>query len=110
MVAVFLAVCLAGALSLQTPSLTHEEMAEYINSIKTTWKAGVNERFVGSSDEQIRHQMGTFLEGGTQLPEIKTIANDIPDQFDARTAWPNCPTVAEVRDQGSCGSCWVSAR
>lgn len=32
---------------------------------------------------------------------------DIPAEFDSRTAWPNCPTISEIRDQGSCGSCWA---
>jgi len=31
----------------------------------------------------------------------------LPDSFDARTQWPNCATIKEIRDQGSCGSCWV---
>lgn len=31
----------------------------------------------------------------------------LPDSFDARLQWPNCPTIKEIRDQGSCGSCWV---
>ena len=31
----------------------------------------------------------------------------LPDSFDARTQWPDCPTIKEVRDQGSCGSSWV---
>lgn len=32
---------------------------------------------------------------------------DLPDEFDARKQWSNCPTIKEIRDQGSCGSCWV---
>lgn len=37
------------------------------------------------------------------------LAEDItlPENFDAREQWPNCPTIKEIRDQGSCGSCWV---
>ena len=35
-------------------------------------------------------------------------AVDIPDSFDARQEWPECPSTKEIRDQGSCGSCWVS--
>ena len=31
----------------------------------------------------------------------------LPDSFDPRTKWTNCPTLKEVRDQGNCGSCWV---
>lgn len=31
----------------------------------------------------------------------------LPESFDAREQWPNCPTIKEIRDQGSCGSCWV---
>ena len=33
----------------------------------------------------------------------------IPTEFDARQQWPHCPTLKELRDQGSCGSCWVQA-
>jgi hypothetical protein len=28
------------------------------------------------------------------------VPNDLPDTFDARDKWPNCPTIKEVRDQG----------
>lgn len=33
---------------------------------------------------------------------------DLPKEFDSRKQWPNCPTIREIRDQGSCGSCWVN--
>ena len=32
---------------------------------------------------------------------------DVPSDFDARTNWPKCATIAKVRDQSSCGSCWA---
>nr|P81494.1 RecName: Full=Cathepsin B; AltName: Full=Cathepsin B1; Contains: RecName: Full=Cathepsin B light chain; Contains: RecName: Full=Cathepsin B heavy chain [Coturnix japonica] len=25
----------------------------------------------------------------------------LPDTFDSRKQWPNCPTISEIRDQGS---------
>lgn len=33
---------------------------------------------------------------------------DLPENFDSREQWKDCPTINEIRDQGSCGSCWVS--
>lgn len=42
------------------------------------------------------------------LPEKKQISAimSLPEYFDAREKWPNCPTISEIPDQGSCGSCW----
>ncbi|XP_055613673.1 cathepsin B-like, partial [Uranotaenia lowii] len=34
---------------------------------------------------------------------------DIPEEFDARTHWPNCTSIGDVRDQGCCGSASVVA-
>ena len=31
----------------------------------------------------------------------------IPDSFDARKYWPQCPTIKAIRDQAQCGSCWA---
>lgn len=36
-----------------------------------------------------------------------TEGTKLPDSFDARQQWPDCPTIPQIRDQGSCGSCWV---
>ena len=87
-----------------------EETVKQVNSMKTTWKAGINRRFQGVPLSVIKHQMGA-LEGGEVLPvDTNEVILDVPDSFDARTAWPGCPSIGEVRDQGSCGSCWVSGR
>ena len=56
-----------------------------------------------------KRMCGTFLTGEKQpLPVLNIEARDLPDNFDARENWPNCPTIKEIRDQGACGSCWVS--
>jgi len=31
----------------------------------------------------------------------------LPDSFDSRTNWPNCPTIGMIRDQSACGTCWA---
>lgn len=31
----------------------------------------------------------------------------IPAEFDARSQWPQCPSVGRIRDQSECGSCWA---
>ena len=36
------------------------------------------------------------------------MVDNLPDEFDARTEWPECPSIEEIRDQGACGSCYVS--
>ena len=52
--------------------------------------------------------------GNSRLP-LKTaedyqhiLDSDIPKEFDARKKWPKCRGIQTVRDQGDCGSCWVS--
>ena len=31
----------------------------------------------------------------------------IPEHFDARHRWPDCWTIGQIDDQGSCGACYV---
>lgn len=84
------------------------EIVDRVNSIKTTWKAGVNERFEGVDMDVVRYQMGVWKTEKPTLPTKVITPMAVPDTFDARTQWSNCPTISEIRDQGSCGSCWVS--
>ena len=58
--------------------------------------------------------MGVLPKSVKYLPPVKdveaefaAINQEIPENFDARQQWPDCPTISEIRDQGGCGSCWV---
>ncbi|KAJ8932425.1 hypothetical protein NQ314_014682 [Rhamnusium bicolor] len=85
---------------------------EFINSInnqQTTWKAGRN--FAKNVDmSYIRKLMGVLPDHRNYMPPVKQHNVEglfIPTEFDSRQEWPNCPTIQEIRDQGSCGSCWA---
>ena len=46
---------------------------------------------------------GLFYLEKTEYESVK-----IPTEFDSRQQWSDFKSVNEIRDQGSCGSCWVS--
>nr|BAA04103.1 Sarcophaga pro-cathepsin B [Sarcophaga peregrina] len=95
--------------------LLSDEFLEIVRSKAKTWTPGRNyDKSVPRS--HFRRLMGvhpdahkfTLHEKSLVLGEEVGLADsDVPEEFDARKAWPNCPTIGEIRDQGSCGSCWA---
>lgn len=48
-----------------------------------------------------------------QLGNIVSHSDDtieIPEFFDAREKWSSCESIKMIRDQSSCGSCWVRVK
>jgi len=115
MLRVCLIVCLAlaavnGRVVRPKNPLLSMDMINEINSAQSTWKAAPS-KFMSWSEQSIKRLMGVrpdYLEQHKLIKPIEhAVPNDLPANFDARDNWPNCATIKEVRDQGSCGSCWA---
>ncbi|RWS20279.1 cathepsin B-like protein [Leptotrombidium deliense] len=103
-----------------------QKMIDHINFMNTSWKVRIRtsnaERY---SNSALRVQAGNNFDGVSlkyvlrllgvhkdshkyRLQEIyHNEIGDIPDSFDSREQWPDCPSIRLIRDQGSCGSCWA---
>lgn len=88
-----------------------QEFIDRINSKATTWKAGKNFGPLVSM-QYIRRLLGVHPDAAEYRLKDKPsnlyeLGDDLPEEFDSRKQWPDCPTINEIRDQGSCGSCWA---
>jgi len=97
---------IAGSLQSPTTHKKLEKIAQYVNSLGTTWKAGKN--FDDKYELKDLKKFAGVLPGKkTNWPKAAPVTRELPESFDARDQWKNCYTIGEVRDQGDCGSCWA---
>ncbi|XP_063825433.1 cathepsin B-like [Ostrinia nubilalis] len=94
-----------------------DEFINFINANQTLWRAGRNFR-QGIPISYINLLAGTINDNSTREDEvlddpppydIEITDAVLPENFDIRQRWPDCSVLNNVRDQGSCGSCWAVA-
>ena len=87
-------------------------LIRWINEKQSLWTACENfaDNITENYLKRLNGVAGLHPDPEYQPPvkSYKTATNSIPKHFDSRQAWPKCSdTIANVRHQGSCGSCWV---
>lgn len=81
--------------------LFSSQFIDEINAKAKTWKAGRN--FHEDTELSVlKGMMGVHPNAHElRLPELLSSEPlaDLPENFDARTNWPDCPTIKDIRDQ-----------
>ncbi|CAP36299.1 Protein CBR-CPR-4 [Caenorhabditis briggsae] len=102
---------LATGLVIPVVPKTPEAITEYVNSKQSLWKAEIPKHI---TIEQVKKRLMRTEFVAPHTPDVEVIKHDIqedtiPDTFDARTQWPSCVSINNIRDQSDCGSCWAFA-
>jgi len=107
----FVALC-AGASAART--FATRETVEAINSAQSLWTASLDSPTAGLSHDEVKSLLGTDVHYAWNDPEnppertySAAARAAAPESFDARTNWPNCKSMSQIRDQSDCGSCWA---
>ncbi|KAK2941072.1 putative Cathepsin B [Blattamonas nauphoetae] len=87
-----------------------KEIANSVNRRNSaTWEASERTRFATWTEDEFK-----AMNTAKHLPYwVKRIDpsigmnSEIPEEYDAQTAFPKCDSIDYVYDQGHCGSCWA---
>ena len=106
------AILISRSQQLEQPP-TRRLLIDLINQNQTSWTAGENfpENVTTESLKRLNGALGLHPDPNFQLEvkHHKVARKEIPQFFDAREQWSECSDViATIRNQGRCGSCWVS--
>lgn len=102
--------CVVSAATGDLPHPFSDEFIELINAKQNLWTAGRNFP-IDTPFEYIKKRMGINQTGRWKsLPRYTHDADliaSLPKSFNPRDKWPYCPSLNEIRDQGSCKSGWA---
>lgn len=86
-----------------TPAISNAMLGK-IRETKPSFEVGMNEMFKGMSLHDAQQLMGVIRNPQpSELPVKIQEPMDLPTDFDARTKWPQCDSIKEIRDQSNCG-------
>jgi len=103
-----------SAIPERADELTLNDLVQQLDSIPKSWEHGLSGKFSGNK----KPSEYSYLMGSLPIPAELDLAEkdyalhaadmEVPDSFDPRDQWgAMCPSLYEIRDQGSCGSCWA---
>jgi len=95
----------------------NEDLVREVNSKATTWRASLKSSVLLQTREDFEARLGAIPReevavggvSGSYRPADLDEDIDLPQDFDARKEWPECPSIGKVVDQGPCGGCWATA-
>jgi len=102
--------CQALRLRMTSPQIPLKAIAKEVNKNDWGWKADENSQFLGITHEDAQNMLGAIVDPDliVKTPDFQYMDELMPPtSFDARTQWPNCKSIATIRDQANCGSCWA---
>ncbi|CAH8486353.1 unnamed protein product [Schistosoma bovis] len=94
-------------------NLLSDELIQYVNNYPSAgWKASKQNRFKSISD--VYNTLGhygirRFKQGILPIVSHEDKNIELPDYFDSREQWKDCPSINIIHDQSKCDSGWAVA-
>lgn len=86
-------------------TMPKSSFVEYFNAQNYSWKMAEYENIQDKYMSCAHFDMKSFETLPLLTHDLTAI--NLPVNFDARVNWPECETINEIYNQGSCGSCWT---
>ncbi|PHT55298.1 hypothetical protein CQW23_03784 [Capsicum baccatum] len=91
-------------------AILQESIIKEVNeNPKAGWKAAFNPRFSNFTVSQFKRLLGVKTPREGDLEGIPVLTHpkfkELPEEFDARKAWPQCSTIGRILDQVTALAC-----
>ena len=82
----------------------HKKIVETVNSLKTTWKAQLNQRDYTPLINSLKPKPEIEYPEKT---EFRVSNEDLPNSYDLREVYSQCESVHEIKDDTQCPASWA---